>query len=259
MAGVVWTEEEIQFLIQNYQTLTPIDIAAAIRRTRKAVWGKMNNMGLMKALAKVNDRFGKLVLLEIFIENNGRQNRTMAKCKCDCGNECIGILTNISNGMKYSCGCLSGCHDMQSKIDNNENFAHGLCHHQLYSTWAGMKTRCTNENTLQYENYGGRGIKICDDWNDFNKFYEWAKNQDYDNKTLDRIDNNGNYCPENCKFSTYVEQASNKSNNTFFTVFGETKTVAQWSRDERCKVTYDVLCYRINKGWDEELAMTKST
>jgi len=229
-----------------------------LNRTLKSVWSRMNGLRISKPEPSIGDKFGKLTILDKYIENNGRQNKTMVSCHCDCGRNYKGILSQISNGYVSSCGCLSGCHNKEDFIKNGKNFSHGLTNHALYSTWNGMKNRCFNKNVTEYHNYGGRGITICEEWLDFRNFYNWCIDNGYNELlTLDRKNNDGNYCPENCKFSTYEEQQNNKSSNTILTAFGEVKTMSQWSKDIRCKVTYGVLCYRINNNWEHESAITE--
>lgn len=257
MAGKVWTSEEIDFIKVNYVSMSPKEIAEKLGRTRKAVWSRMNLLGLSKPDPKIGDTFGKLTIKEIFVEFTGRQNKTMVICDCDCGTkDCKTILSQITNDYKSSCGCLSGCHNKDEFIKSGKNFAHGLRNHRLYSIWIGMKNRCLNKNTDQYKDYGGRGILICEEWLDFRKFYSWAIENGYDDEfTLDREENDKNYCPDNCRFITMQEQMSNKRNNIKFTLWNETKNLAEWSRDERCLVTYDILWYRINVGWSPSDAM----
>jgi len=116
-----------------------------------------------------------------------------------------------------------------------------------------MLSRCEDEDYPQYKDYGGRGISVCKDWHTFNKFYEWCMaNGVKPELVLDRRNNDGNYEPKNCRFVTRKENANNKSNNFNITAFGETKTLAQWSEDDRCKVAVRTLWKRLSMGWDAE-------
>jgi hypothetical protein len=115
-----------------------------------------------------------------------------------------------------------------------------------------MLNRCYNKNNDNYKHYGKKGITICEDWkNSFESFVIWAKNNGYNDKlTIDRIDFNGNYCPENCRWVTMEEQANNKKNNIFITYNGKTQTIAQWSRELNIKRA--CLEFRYHKGWEVE-------
>lgn len=112
-------------------------------------------------------------------------------------------------------------------------YKHGKKGTKLYNTWLHMKTRCYNKNYNRYDDYGGRGITICDEWiNDFKAFYDWSMSNGYkDNLTIDRIDVNGNYEPDNCRWADRKTQANNRRNNVYLTYNGKTKTISQWSRE----------------------------
>lgn len=127
---------------------------------------------------------------------------------------------------------------------------------RLYSIWQCMKSRCYYKNGDAYINYGGRGITVCDEWSEnFNCFMEWAEANGYDKKlTIDRIDNDGNYCPENCHWATYKEQSNNRSSNHNITIDGVTKNITQWS--ETTGVKTETIRDRIKRGWDEKRAIT---
>lgn len=129
---------------------------------------------------------------------------------------------------------------------------------RLYSIWHNMKSRCYNPNATHYKNYGGRGIKVCDEWrNNFQAFYEWAISHGYrDDLTIDRKDNDGDYSPENCRWADRYTQNNNTAKNHRITYNGETKTAAEWAR------LYGLSRYtfnkRIRRGWDfEDAANTK--
>jgi len=143
----------------------------------------------------------------------------------------------------------------------NEPNKHGLTDHRLYKIWSGMKSRCNNKNQISYKDYGARGIKICKEWNNnFLKFYNWSiKNGYKDNLSIDRIDNNLGYNPENCRWITTREQVWNRRNSIKknITAFGETKSAHEWESDARCVVSIGTLLYRIGAGWNPEIAITK--
>ena len=125
---------------------------------------------------------------------------------------------------------------------------HGQRYTRIYRVWHGMKTRCYWKKSINYPDYGGRGITVCEEWkNSFSAFYLWAIANGYnDNLFLDRIDNNGNYCPQNCKWSTRDEQANNKRNNTSVEINGVTMNITQWAKVSGVK--QQTISYRYKKG-----------
>ena len=129
--------------------------------------------------------------------------------------------------------------------------------YKLRSRWVKMLSRCEDSDYPQYKDYGGRGIKVCKEWHDFNKFYNWCINNGVESRLfLDRIDNNGDYKPSNCRFVTRKENNNNKSNNTYLLAFGEEKTLSQWVDDKRCRVEYATLQKRLRLGWHSEDAIS---
>jgi len=133
------------------------------------------------------------------------------------------------------------------------NLKHGLRHTRLYNIWTHMKDRCYNSNYFQYYLYGGRGIKICKEWqNDFMGFYNWAIKNGYDDKlTLDRINVNGNYQPNNCRWITRAEQTRNQRNNINITYMGETHCLSEWSRIKSIPIPKLYWRYKHWKNLDE--------
>ncbi len=122
-----------------------------------------------------------------------------------------------------------------------------------------MKRRCTTPKDDRYYRYGARGIRVCEEWQDFEVFYAWALEAGYrEGLSIDRIDNDGNYTPDNCQWATRAMQSANRSNNRMLTAFGETKNLTDWSRDPRCVVTKAALTLRVTRrGWESERAMTE--
>lgn len=135
---------------------------------------------------------------------------------------------------------------------------HGLSRTRIYNIYRDMKYRCSNPNNCNYCRYGYKGIKVCNVWlNDFIEFYNWSMINGYkENLTIDRIDNDGNYCPENCRWTDMITQSNNKTDNHYLTIFGETKTLKQWSRNEKCLVGYGTFRTRIRDGMEPEKALT---
>ena len=199
-------------------------------------------------------RFERLTVLERDCLSEKGKVRWI--CICDCGNHVSVLSRSLLGGMTQSCGCL------QRETVKKTMYKHGRYKSRLYHVWDGMKSRCYRPNTSCYENYGGRGITVCNEWrNDFKAFYEWAIANGYDENaehgecTLDRINVDGNYEPSNCRWVSEKVQANNTSRNRMITAFGQTKTLAQWS--ELTGIGYGALCWRLRSGYSPEEALTK--
>jgi hypothetical protein len=173
-------------------------------------------------------------------------------CKCSCGNEKKVNKYTLTSGRSKSCGC--------SNKDLKSAFKHGFgVKDRLYRIWIAMNTRCNNPNIPQYHDYGGRGINVCDEWkSNFETFRQWAMCNGYlDTLSIDRIDFNGNYTPDNCRWATKQEQDSNKRSNIHLMYEGENITLAELSR--RTGHPYDRLRHRYHRGirGDELLAPSR--
>lgn len=167
-----------------------------------------------------------------------------ALCQCECGTKKLVDVWQIANQVTRSCGCLVV--DVASKLA----LRHGEEGTRLYKIWHGIKCRCQTPSAGNYPRYGGRGIAVCDEWsNSYESFRDWAVGAGYaDDLQIDRIDNNGNYEPSNCRWVKSVVNANNRGNHHWLTAFGERKTLAEWSRDPRCKISWHALKQRARKS-----------
>lgn len=171
-------------------------------------------------------------------------------CKCECGKESVATTKNLNSGHTKSCGCYNN----DVKLTNN---GVTISHKSLYKVWFGVKQRCQNKNIKAYKNYGGRGISICEKWdNSFQSFLEDVGERPSLRHSLDRIDNNGNYEPSNIKWSTKEEQARNTRKNKWIEYNGERLIVAEWERRLGMRVGH--LAMYLRRLTFEEIVTTKS-
>lgn len=181
---------------------------------------------------------------------------------------CNGFETLKFNSEKEACEFLgvrestvskcfkSGCKCKGYAIERLGITSHGESRTKLYKIWISMHERCERKDHPNYKNYGGRGIYVCDDWKEYLKFKEWALSHGYENGlSLDRIDNDSPYCPENCRFVTIKQQANNRRTNKFFELNGVAHTLSEWS--DITGVKYLTIYGRIKRGWDLEDAINK--
>lgn len=211
-----------------------------------------------KFIDLTGQKFNRLTVISR--KGTNKCGNVLWKCKCECGNETVTEGTYLLTGHTKSCGCL--LKDSAKYRNKEKTTTHGLTYDRdgkiarLYRIWLGIKTRCFNPNEPGYFRYGGRGIKVCDEWmHNFKTFHDWALDNGYkENLTIDRINNNGNYEPDNCKWATSKEQANNRRTNRRITMKGETKTVAEWAEDSNIK--YCQIIARLNDGWSLEKATT---
>jgi len=172
-------------------------------------------------------------------------------CRCACGTIRDVEYRNLLRGRSRDCGCG------RKKTLGASRRTHGEGQTRLYHLWHGMIRRCIDARAAYYQRYGGRGITVCQEWQEsFASFKEWALSAGYsDDKEIDRIDNDGNYEPNNCRWVTRKENARNTGRAILLTAFGETKCIAEWGDDERCVVTRHTLLGRIKRGWSPEDAI----
>lgn len=192
-------------------------------------------------------RFGKLVAVSI-ARKSETGTRVYWNCSCDCGGNRVVSNDHLRNGDTTDCGCT------RKHISHWQK--HGMYNSRLYRIWSLMKERCYNPKRKEYGNYGGRGISVCDDWKEAKRFFEWAFANGYsDELTLDRIDNDGDYCPENCRWVCRKEQMRNRRNNRYVSFRGRTIPLTQLA--EEYGYTYAQLYKRLKLGWSLEDAVTK--
>lgn len=218
---------------------------------RKNDW-KRNNPN--PAIDMTGKRINMLTVLHRAESINGR---TMWHCRCDCGKEFNVSYSHLKNG-QYSCGC------QKNRIISQKKKTHGMADTRLFSVWSHMKERCYKPYNKSFNDYGGRGIEVCEEWkNDFMCFYDWAIQNGYDENaplmqcTIDRINVNGNYEPDNCRFITIKEQCNNRRNNRVLELFGESHTLAEWS--EILNIKYSTIWRRLKNGWSVEEALNASS
>jgi hypothetical protein len=164
-----------------------------------------------------------------------KDNRAVWHCRCDCGKEVDVIGKSLRSGNTHSCGCLNV--ENSTKRIVTINTKHGKAHTRLFRVWSSMLTRCENPKATNYHDYGMRGITVCDEWrNDFEAFYQWAIKHGYDASakrgeyTIDRIDYDKGYSPDNCRFANYLQQADNRRSTRHITFGGKTMNLSEWAR-----------------------------
>lgn len=180
----------------------------------------------------ISRQFGRLTVIDFEGTHTTPcgTKRKMWRCKCECGKETVVAENNLKNGSTKSCGCWK-----HEKLKEH-NTVHGGANDRLYGIWKNMKRRCNSTKDSHYESYGGKGIQVCDEWNDYANFKKWAYENGYDENaefgdcTIDRIDNNGDYTPSNCRWVNRTAQANNTSKNRYVDFQGKRLTIAEFAR-----------------------------
>lgn len=185
-------------------------------------------------------RFGRLTAERV---SHRRRGAIMWECVCDCGNRKAVRASHLSGGFTSSCGCF------RREFTTAKNTTHGLSRTPEHRAWLKMRARCEDPNNNEYHRYGGRGVKVCEEWQDFAAFLSAMGNKPTPEHTIDRIDCNGDYDPSNCRWATRVEQQNNKRNNHRITICGETKTIAEWERAKGLR--RGLIGNRLAWGWNE--------
>jgi len=202
-----------------------------------------------KKLDLAGKTFGRLTAIE---ETDQRKNgKVVWLCSCDCGNEILVRGSDLTSFHARSCGCYK----RERAIETNQTHGEaGNNRTRLYSVWATMIRRCSDKTQ---KNYGGRGIKVCPEWKDFILFRDWAVNHPTyeEGKQIDRIDNDGDYTPENCRWVTHKDNLRNTRRTRWETIDEETKSLAEWC--EIYNMPYSVVHQRLSSGWDIVDALTQ--
>lgn len=183
----------------------------------------------------------------------GKAKKAYWNCTCSCGNKFVVESLKLRSGHTKSCGCL------RKKTTQKLRWKHGETSggekSRLYKIWVGIENRCACQSSIEYKNYGGRGIKRCDEWNDYPTFKRWALEHGYnDGLTIERIDVNGDYCPDNCCWIPLEEQALNKTNTHWITYNGVTKPLKAWCDELGYSVA--TISSRLKRGWSPECALS---
>lgn len=187
----------------------------------------------MKRIDIQGKRFGRLLVIQYAGDSKW-------VCRCDCGNELTVSSSNLRSGGTSSCGCY------RRETARAAHYKHGGKGTRLYGIWKAMRKRCANRNSPDFPNYGGRGIKVCSEWQQYEVFKAWAISNGYsDSLSIDRIDPDGDYCPKNCRWATLHEQATNKRKTIEYTLNGVTKPLAEWCSE--LGVNYSTARHRIFK------------
>lgn len=219
-------------------------------------------MARVKPLSEVLNgvtRFGRLTVL-------GEAPRLVAasgfaalaaRVRCDCGTEKVVRARGLVVGDTNSCGCLQRELTAAKIAERSRTHGNsGIGRTTEYVIWTTMKARCHNENDHQFENYGARGIVVCDRWRDsFEAFLADMGKRPSKAHSLDREDNDGPYSPDNCRWATGVEQASNKRNNRMLTINGRSETLAEWARISG--KTVSLIHHRLQAGWSDADAVNR--
>lgn len=186
-------------------------------------------------------KFGRLTVL--YKLRNYHKKHTYWLCICECCNFKEVYLGSLTSGATTSCGCY------HKEIVKNVNLKHGKRHTSLYKIWRDIKQRCYNKHNTRYKDYGKRGIIVCDEWlSDFTNFYTWAMTNGYNDKlSIDRIDVNGNYEPNNCRWATAKQQARNRRSCKYFTYNGKTHCIKEWC--EILNLNYKTVSTRLSRNW----------
>lgn len=215
--------------------------------------------GRTRRIDMTGQKLGKLTVIK-YVGSWGTQSRWL--CKCECGNECIKPAGQLRKLQGLSCGCDTRQKFIDAAHRTIAKTKHGDCFSRLYFVWIDVRNRCNNPKDVGYKNYGARGIKVCDEWqNDYVAFKKWAMENGYNPNakrgecTLDRIDNSKGYSPDNCRWANMTTQSNNRRNTVRLTFEGENHSLAEWSRITG--ITLQCLQGRVKANWPIEDILCK--
>jgi hypothetical protein len=198
----------------------------------------------MRLTDRTGERYGRLVVVERLPNKSATDTNARWRCRCDCGNETVSYGQDLGRGKVRSCGCLNA-----ERIQS-----HGMSRLPVYAVWKQMIQRCENPKSQAWENYGGRGISVCESWHKFENFIA-DMGHPSPGKTLDRRDVNGNYCEANCWWRTSAQQANNTRRNRTIEYKGTKQTLAEWA--DTMGLEWNALRTRLDVlGWSVEKALT---
>lgn len=179
---------------------------------------------------------------------NDKYGNSMWVCKCECG------ATKTVRGSHLTCGNTKSCGCLDREVVAKNAIKHGMRYTRIYNIWRKMKERCSNPNATNYRYYGAKGIRVCEEWMEFEAFYEWAKTSGYrDDLTIDRINVFDNYKPGNCRWATIREQNNNTTRNHTITIGREARTIQGWA--DVMGINRSTILSRLKNGWSPEDAV----
>lgn len=207
----------------------------------------------------IGRKFGKLTVDGIVVTRDPK-GRSMIRWNttCDCGNKILAVPSKLALGVQTGCVCVN------REETRKRATKHGESHTRLFTIWVNMRDRCNNPKNKRYDRYGGRGISVCNEWNNnYEPFRDWSRENGYDENakygecTLDRIDVNGNYEPSNCRWTDIKTQQRNRTDNRIYEIDGRIKSLAEWCED--FNTSYSMVENRIRRGWDVKKALETSS
>lgn len=191
------------------------------------------------------NKYGRLTV----IKRADKTGRVYWLCQCDCGNKTEVASQYLRNGRTQSCGCL------QRELASERRTSHGMSSSALYFIWQGIRDRCFNPNSDSYKNYGERGITMCERWSESFEAFASDMGEPSKGMTIERIDNDGDYSPENCRWASRQEQVRNTRHNRMITFDGQTMCMSEWA--EKTGISYSAISQRLNRlGWSVDRALT---